>query len=189
MVMLADQPLMAAALIILGTFILEDAATIAAGLLAVAGVVSIELALASLYCGIVIGDLGLYGLGRLAKMTGWSTFFISSRSLVAGRRWLRKRLVPALIGARFTPGLRTPTFFVSGFLRLNFVTFISTILVMAAIWTGLLFTIIFVFGEIAARTIGDRAWILGVLLIVAVIAVPIIRQRMNNDAMTVESRQ
>lgn len=177
LLLLSDRPVAAALLIILATFVLEDAATIGAGMLAVSGIIPFELALGSLYAGIVLGDMALYGLGRLAKMTGWSRFFVSTRSLVQGRRWLRKRLVPALIGARFTPGMRTPTFMASGFLKLSFLTFIFTILIVAAVWTSLLFTVIYVFGDIAARIVGDKAWIFGIVLIVSVIVLPIISQR------------
>jgi membrane protein DedA with SNARE-associated domain len=53
-----------AAAIIVGTFILEDAATVVAAMQVDDHALPLWLALAALYAGIVLGDLGLYGLGR-----------------------------------------------------------------------------------------------------------------------------
>ncbi|MBN8900185.1 MAG: hypothetical protein J0H57_04055, partial [Rhodospirillales bacterium] len=52
------SPFLQAAAIVLGTFILEDAATVGAAMQAQAGGIPIPLALGSLYVGIVLGDLG-----------------------------------------------------------------------------------------------------------------------------------
>ena len=60
------HPLLQATAIVLGTFILEDAATVIAAMQTADGSLSGPLALASLYVGIAVGDLGLYGLGWLA---------------------------------------------------------------------------------------------------------------------------
>lgn len=62
----AHHPGLQAGAIIVATFILEDAATILAAMQSAAGDLSIPVALGSLYVGIVLGDAGLYGLGRLA---------------------------------------------------------------------------------------------------------------------------
>ena len=66
-----QSALFQAGAIILGTFILEDAATVAAAMQVEDGAVSIWLALMSLYAGIVLGDMGLYGLGRLSAYVPW----------------------------------------------------------------------------------------------------------------------
>ena len=56
-------------LILLGTFVLEDAATILAAMDVQVQQVSLVVAMVALYVGIILGDLGLYGLGRLAVAT------------------------------------------------------------------------------------------------------------------------
>jgi len=55
-----------AMLIVLGTFVLEDAATVLAAMQAQSGAVPLPVALLALYAGIILGDLGLYGLGALS---------------------------------------------------------------------------------------------------------------------------
>src|SRR5580704_150536 len=54
--------------IIVGTFIHEDIATVATGILVADGVTSVGVALPALYIGIVAGDVGLYGIGRLVAL-------------------------------------------------------------------------------------------------------------------------
>src|ERR1700690_4413691 len=65
------SPWFQAAAIIAGTFILEDAATVAAAMQVEDGALPLWLALMSLYAGIVLGDLGLYGLGRVSAHIPW----------------------------------------------------------------------------------------------------------------------
>jgi hypothetical protein len=73
MLELADRsPALQAAAIVGGTLVLEDAATVLTAIAARAGSVRTSLALASLYAGIVLGDLGLYGLGTLSAQVGWT---------------------------------------------------------------------------------------------------------------------
>lgn len=170
---LSANPWLAALAIILATFILEDAATITAGVMAVGGVVPVPVALGSLYVGIIAGDAGLYGLGRVAHATGWAQRWIKVRTLVQGRRWLRKRLVTALVGARFTPGMRFPTFVASGFLRISFWRFFSIITSVAAIWTTLMFALIWKFGPMVAKAIGRDAWMVGVAVVIAAFGIPL----------------
>jgi membrane protein DedA with SNARE-associated domain len=169
---LTANPWLAAAAIILATFISEDAATITAGSLAVGGLIPVPVALASLYFGIVAGDAGLYGLGRIAQANGWAQRWIKVRTLVQGRRWLRRRLITALVGARFTPGMRFPTFVASGFLKISFWRFFGVVVCCAAVWTTLIFALIWKFGPIVARALGERAWFVAVPVLVMVLVMP-----------------
>ena len=164
---------LAAAAIILATFILEDAATIAAGVLAVGGVIPAPVALGAVYIGIIAGDTGLYGIGRAAISTGWAQRFITARNLSQGRRWLRRRLIPALVGARFTPGMRAPTFLASGFLRISFWRFFAVITSVAAVWTTGIFALIYYFGPVVAEAIGKDAWMVGVVLVTLSFSIPL----------------
>jgi membrane protein DedA with SNARE-associated domain len=162
---LSSNPWMTGVLIILATFVLEDAATIAAGVLAVSGVISPPVALVSLYLGIIAGDAGLYGIGRVAHASGFAHKFVNGRTIAQGRRWLRRRLVPALVGARFTPGMRAPTFLASGFFRVSFWRFFAVITSVAAVWTTGIFCLIYFFGPLVAESIGHDSWVIGIAVI------------------------
>ena len=111
-----SRPLQAAT-IIAGTFILEDAATLLAAMQVAAGAVSLPLALAALYTGIVLGDLGLYGLGALSAKNKWAARLVPKRRQDLGHNWVSQRVLPLVIVSRFVPGLRLPTYTTLGFLR------------------------------------------------------------------------
>ena len=64
---LTQDPWLLSFLIMLATFILEDAATTAASLLSVNGMLSTHMALTALIIGIILGDIGLYFLGHYGQ--------------------------------------------------------------------------------------------------------------------------
>ncbi len=146
------------AAIIAGTFILEDASTIIVAALAAEGKISVALALLSLYVGIILGDLGLYALGRLAVNHGWARRLADRREVRPLGDWLDGRLMVTIFVARFMPGLRLPTYTASGFFRTSFHRFALAVVAATAIWTSLLFTVSFLFGTVAARILGGWLW-------------------------------
>ena len=124
------------------TFVSEDAACIAAGALTARGEISITLAIASCFLGIVVGDLLLYAAGRVfgrrlirARL---AERFVSKRSLDRAAGWLNDRGASAIFISRFVTGLRLPTYLVAGFLRTDFRKFALYFVLAAAIWTPLL---------------------------------------------------
>ena len=98
------HPAVQSGAIILATFILEDAATVLAAMQAAAGAVSIRLALGSLYVGIVLGDLGLYGLGWLAALVPWIHRLLPPQRKAVVRAWLQGRVFKVVLVSRFLPG-------------------------------------------------------------------------------------
>lgn len=169
---LAEMPMLLAALIVLATFILEDAATIAAALLAAGGYIDPTLGLSALYVGIVVGDLALYGLGRYAAGHPRAVRWVGPKRIKRGRAWLHDRLAPALIGARFLPGMRLPTYIASGFLKVSFFRFSMIAIAATAAWTGIFYLLIFRYGSYVVDFFGEWAWVIGVILLLNVIFLP-----------------
>src|ERR1700761_8148339 len=101
--------------IIIGTFILEDAATVAAAMQVEDGALPIWLALVSLYAGIVLGDLGLYGLGRLSAHIPLIARHLPPHRQETIRAWISGRIFKVVLFSRFLPGLRLPTYTTCGF--------------------------------------------------------------------------
>ena len=64
---LGSDPFALGIAILLATFVLEDAATAGAALMAADGIVPVSVAIIALFVGITLGDLGLYGLGWLVS--------------------------------------------------------------------------------------------------------------------------
>lgn len=160
-----NSPWLLFLLIIGATFILEDAATIGAALLAADGVISAELAISALFIGIAIGDLGLYGLGRYAATHP------KARAWIEGKRgqniadWAQSRTWSMVFASRFVPGMRLPTYVGAGFLKAPFIQFTLAVLAATALWTVVLFSIVFFLGEHVLNELGPWKWAVGAALI------------------------
>jgi membrane protein DedA with SNARE-associated domain len=153
-----QHPIFQVLSVIGATFILEDAATVVTAMQVQAGAISLEIGLGSLYAGIILGDLGLYGLGRLAAFVPWLERFIPPRRRDIGRDWLNSRLARVILVSRFLPGLRLPTYTTCGFLRTSFMIFAATAVVATLIWTSLLFSISMKLGHYIIAYLGVWRW-------------------------------
>ncbi|HAJ48441.1 MAG TPA: hypothetical protein DCL54_17840, partial [Alphaproteobacteria bacterium] len=159
------------------TFVLEDAATVAAALLSAAGYISWELALLALYVGIFAGDLALYALGAMARRSKMIADFVGMQRIEKGERWLGHRLTVSLIAARFLPGARLPAYTASGFLRVPFMHFALVAAIAAAVWTPLLFSAVYMFGTAIIERLGVWKYVAGGALIILVLFWPWIAKR------------
>ena len=83
--------------IVAGTFILEDAATVLAAMQVAEGTVETWTALLALYSGIVLGDLGLYALGRLASRAPWLARLVSPARMRQGSGVAGRKSVPGRV--------------------------------------------------------------------------------------------
>ncbi|HWD18095.1 MAG TPA: VTT domain-containing protein [Verrucomicrobiae bacterium] len=126
----------------LATFILEDVATVGAGLLLAAGAVTWPTAFLPCCIGIWLGDAGLYGLARYGGRPWLERSPLRRfRDRVArSERWFFERGAPILVFSRFVPGARLPTYLAAGFLRLPLRRFLAITGAASLVWTlGLLY--------------------------------------------------
>jgi membrane protein DedA with SNARE-associated domain len=168
----AGSPSVIALGILAATFVLEDVASVAAALLAAAGVIAPGLALAALFAGIVLGDLGLYGLGRLATRNPFARRILRRQGLIQARGWMDSRLFASVFGARFVPGARLPTYTASGFLGLSFLRFALAAVIASVIWTSGLFAVIYSFGALVWQELGPWRWAAAAALLSCAIVLP-----------------
>lgn len=157
------------AAIISGTFVLEDAATLFAAMQVAAGAIPLPLALLSLYAGIVLGDLGLYGLGRLSATHKWAQKMVPQHRQDIGRDWVKGKVFIMVVVSRFVPGLRLPTYTTLGFLRASFWQFALAAIFATLIWTTGLFYISLRLGVLMAHYLGIWRWVgIAVFLLVII---------------------
>lgn len=147
-----------AAAIILGTFILEDAATVVGAMQVEDGGLSLWLALLSLYAGIVLGDLGLYGLGRLSARIPWVARQLPPHRQEAVRAWISGRIFKVVLVSRFLPGLRLPTYTTCGFVGADLRQFTLAAVAATACWTSLLFAVSLKLGQFLMDHLGAWRW-------------------------------
>jgi membrane protein DedA with SNARE-associated domain len=144
--------------IILGTFILEDGATVAAAMQVQDGGLSMPLALFSLYAGIVLGDLGLYGLGRLSAHIPWVARQLPPHRQDTIKAWIGGRIFKVVLVSRFLPGLRLPTYTTCGFVGANLRQFALAAVIATGCWTSLLFMVSLKLGQFLMDHLGAWRW-------------------------------
>jgi membrane protein DedA with SNARE-associated domain len=155
----SHAPWVQGVLIILGTFVLEDAATVLAAMDVQVGRVAMAVALASLYAGIVLGDLGLYGMGRLAAKSPWAARLVPPERLRRGAAMLDPHVVKVVFVSRFLPGARLPTYTACGYFGVDFKRFALTAIVATLIWTSLLFGVSLHVGRLIMDHLGAWRWV------------------------------
>jgi membrane protein DedA with SNARE-associated domain len=144
--------------IIVGTFILEDAATVAAAMQVEDHALPLWLALAALYIGIVLGDLGLYGLGRLSAHIPWVARQLPPRRQETIKAWIDGRVFKVVVISRFLPGLRLPTYTTCGFVGADLRQFTLAAVIATAAWTSLLFATSLRVGQFLMDHLGAWRW-------------------------------
>ena len=157
--MAGHSPAWQAVLVVLGTFVLEDAATVLTGMAVQAGTVGVTTGLLALYAGIVLGDMGLYGLGALAFRVPWARRWAPPERLRAGAAWMRRHLVKTVFVSRFLPGARLPTYTACGFLGADFGRFVLATAGATLIWTSLLFEASRWIGGVLLAHLGAWRWV------------------------------
>lgn len=157
--------------IILGTFVLEDPTIVIVGVLASDGIISIPLALFSLYVGVIIGDIGFYSLGYLASTHPRMAKYVDHGNVVPFRTWLETRYVLTVFSARFIPGSRLPTYAASGFFHSPFSTFLITVVTASAVWTTILFFLCYWFGSITGEWLDGQRWTIAAIFVLVLFVI------------------
>ena len=154
--------------IVVSAAIMEDLTVIVVGVLAADGLIAIPIALCSLYVGVILGDIGFYSLGRLARTHPRLARYVEHDFVASLRAWLESRYVFTIFSARFIPGSRFPTYTASGFFRAPFPTFLLTSIVAISIWTTALFSASYWFGSLSSKWLIHVRWGIALLFLLAV---------------------
>ncbi|GLO62600.1 membrane protein [Vibrio sp. MACH09] len=147
--------------IILLSYLLEDLAIITAALLAADQSITPSLALLAIFIGIASGDIGLYGLGMLAAR--WRALryrLLTNKAMRTVRQRLKKHTMLNIAFIRFIPGLRTIGFTLSGLFRVNFIQFMTSVILATALWTAIVFFAIYQLGSIEWLENNQWKWII-----------------------------
>ncbi len=128
--------------LLIGTFISEDVACILAAGAVAGGRLSFAAAAAACFAGIFVGDLMLYGAGRLVGETILQNRFVkrlvTHDRISNARSWYEHNAASAILISRFISGLRLPTYLLAGAVEANFGKFSLYIAIAGVVWTPLL---------------------------------------------------
>ena len=144
----------------------SETAVITGGVLAAGGDLAIELVLVAAAAGAIAGDNFTYGLGRLFGNRLSHKLFRgkrAQRTLAWVEHMLDERGATLIVGARFIPGGRTATMFMSGLTGYVWRRFAVLVLVAGtgwALYAGLL-------GYLGGKSFKDQEW-KGLLLALAI---------------------
>lgn len=143
--------------IVLLSYLLEDLAIITAAVLASGGSVSPATALLAIFVGIASGDALLYGLGLWARRwRGLRYRLLTMPYLREAKRRMASHTVVNIFIIRFIPGLRSVSFTLCGYFRIPFTHFLFAVLLATAIWTLIVFGLIYQLGTTV--WLQDHAW-------------------------------
>lgn len=151
---LESAPAAQIGLIILATFVLEDLAIIACGLLVALEQMAFGTALTGLLIGIIVGDAGLYAAGHYLGPRLIVRGLIKRASLRRAKRALGRHWPIGIIGSRWLPGARLPTYLAAGILRLNLWGFLALVAAASLVWTTGLLWLLAATGEQVLERIG-----------------------------------
>lgn len=107
-------------LVVTGTCFLEDAARCAVALLVAAKQISWWLALASMTVGGMVGDIGLYLIGRFGTSFLVRQRWVDRTRLTWMEEYFRNHAIKTVLVSRFLPGARTMAFSAAGVIRYPF---------------------------------------------------------------------
>lgn len=145
-------------LLALATFVSEDLACIAAGLLVADGRLGMLAASVACFIGIFVGDMLLYLAGRTFGRPALTrrplSWFVKETAVDRASSWFERRGIAVVFLSRFTPGLRLPTYFVAGVLRTRFVAFAFFFAIAGILWTPVLVAVAAIAGDRMADALG-----------------------------------
>ena len=156
----AQHPLFLALMILLGSYVLEDAAIISAALLSADGMISTQLAFFALFLGVFTGDLGLYFIGAQLKRLPWLAGKLDLDAVDKARGWLQNNMTTTVLIVRVVPGLRLPVYVASGYFQLSFVRFFYLVLMASLLWTGFVFSGFYLVGTFFWSELSGWKWLI-----------------------------
>jgi membrane protein DedA with SNARE-associated domain len=141
----------AGAALAVGTLVSEDAATLAAGALVAAKTIPAATAIISVALGIWVGDLGLFGIGRLAGRVPIVARWVDRRwtpdQVQSMERRFHRGAAAAILGSRFLPGTRVLLYIAAGAFKVSALTFVTSAAVASFSWAVV---VVFSVGSVGA---------------------------------------
>ncbi len=136
--------------IVAATFVSEDLTVIMVGLLIVGGHLDWGVGLAGCFIGIVVGDIGLWALGRFLgrRVLRWPLLrrVVSEKSVEKWGRVLDAHPAKTVFLSRCLPGTRMPTYIAAGILARRSHVFLFWVTMAVVVWTPFLLLMTVVIG-------------------------------------------
>lgn len=132
-------------------FLQEDAAVIGAATASMLGLAPTQYLVAAIIMGLMASDAWKYWIGRLARRYEWAHKFAEKPGVSVAGDLVRKEFVQTMLTARFVPGTRIPTYVACGFFRAHYGKYLIVLLMTAAMYVTIMFTLFHVGGAVAGE--------------------------------------
>ncbi len=152
-------------------FIQEDAAVIGAATASMLGIAPTTFLVAAILSGLIASDAWKYWIGRLARRYSWAHKFAEKPGVSVAGDLVRKEFIQTMLTARFVPGTRIPTYVACGFFKANYGKYLLVLMMTAAMYVGIMFTLFHVGGQVAGEHAKIWLPVTAVSLLVVYVAV------------------
>lgn len=154
----------------------EEPVSVGSAIMVASGNLPFWLVFAALAIGFPTGDSLLYLLGRFGKQfVENSRWYRRSEAVRDSSRWFNRNVIGAVFVARFTPGLRFPTFVAAGMLHVPFHRFLPGVILAGLAETTVLLLLATLFGETVLDQFKEHKKLIGGALFTFFLAVILIR--------------
>jgi membrane protein DedA with SNARE-associated domain len=152
----------------LTTFLHEGTAIASGAMFIIQQNASPILAAACLAGGIITGDLGIYGLGALARRSTWLQRRLGVATRLKSQTWFGNHMLPTVAMCRVVPGILFPTFLSYGWCGVPFRRFAASTILVTGLYVPLLLTLFVLFGKQIAPLFQHGPWlVVGAVVIAA----------------------
>jgi membrane protein DedA with SNARE-associated domain len=165
----AFQPLMYVSLFF-GTFLHEGTAIASGAILVIQQQASPILTALCLVGGIVTGDLGIYGLGALARRSAWLQRRLSIASRLKSQTWFGNNLISTIAICRVVPGILFPTVLSYGWCGVPFRRVAASTMIVTALYVPLVLMLFVQFGKQITPLVQHAPWLLVAAVLIAAAA-------------------
>jgi membrane protein DedA with SNARE-associated domain len=160
-----------------GTYLQEDVAIVAGGLLVVKNQLPLILVALTLFGGVISGDMLIYGMGAAARKIPWFYKKLVNPRVESARIGLEKNLAATIFFVRFLPSILFPTFLACGLIGIPFYKFFITSLVSGVIWTSILLTLVIKLGEAVFPVYGYWGWVIMISVSLLIVTYKMLKPR------------
>ncbi len=154
--------------IFVATFVSEDLACVAAGILAAEGIASWAVTFSGAAIGIWVGDVGLYWIGRGvtngALQWNWAKNMVTKERVERGKQFFDRFGIHWIMISRCLPGSRVLTYIAAGASHWSFTKFSVSLAIAAILWVPILSGLSYYLGPVVISWLellqGNILWIL-----------------------------
>lgn len=155
--LMSDNILLIYGALMIGPFIQEDAATVAAASFAASGAAHPEAVYGAFLAALLVSDVWKYWLGRAAHRFEWARRHAASAAVARAGAALKARLARTILTVRFIPGARIATYVAAGYVKAPFAPFFFYLALSGALYVGVIFGAFMFLGEALGEQV--KAWL------------------------------